>query len=124
MKSSGYGILALALAIAAPPALAHHSTAMFNKDKVVTVTGVVTDYQWTNPHTWIELDVPGAKGVGHWSIEGGSTRVMEGFGWRVRTLKPGDRVTIDVHPFKNGKAGGLLMKAVLPDGRTLIWKPA
>ena len=121
MRFAGHAFLALAIA-AGTPAVAHHSTAMFDKTKIATVTGIVTDYQWTNPHVWIEIDASGPRGVSHWSIEGGSTRVMEGFGWKVRTLKPGDKVTVVVHPFKNGKSGGLLTKAVLADGRTLLWK--
>jgi len=112
------------LILPAVPAAAHHSTAMFNKKRTVELAGTITEFQWTNPHSWIEIDVPQANGrVVHYSIEGGAVRTMEQQGWRVRSLKPGDRVTLVVHPMRNGKRGGLIVRATLPDGRVLAYQP-
>lgn len=104
-------------------AVAHHSTAMFAADKEVSLTGIVTDYQWTNPHSWIEMDVATADGkTVHYSIELGAPRSMQRTGWKVRTLKPGDKVTLVVNPMKNGTPGGLLVRATLPDGKVLEYQ--
>jgi hypothetical protein len=108
-----------ALAIATP-ALAHHSFAMFDYTNRVTLMGTVTKFEWTNPHAYIELDVTDANGaVKHYSIECASPNVLTRIGWKFNELKTGDRVTLLVNPLKNGKAGGMLEKATLPDGRTL-----
>jgi hypothetical protein len=111
----------LAIATAAQ---AHHSTAMFDKRRTVELRGIVTDYQWTNPHTWIELDIrqPNGSKV-HYSIEGGAVRTMEQQGWRARSLRRGDQVTVTVHPLRSGRPGGMLVSASLPDGRTLSYQP-
>jgi len=78
----------------------------------------VMQFQWTNPHTWIELDVPDDKGVTqHWSIEGGSPLGLARQGWKRDLLKFGDVVTMVIHPMKDGSSGGSLMGIVLPDGR-------
>jgi hypothetical protein len=67
----------LLTAVMAVPAFAHHSFAMFDTAKPVTLTGVVTSFEWTNPHAYIEVDVPDAKGgQTHWSIELGSTSIL------------------------------------------------
>lgn len=117
------GVVTAALLWAAGPVLAHHSTAMFDKKKQATTTGVVSEYQWTNPHVFIEVDVvEGGKRV-RYSIEGGTTRTMEKHGWKVRSLKPGDRVTVVHNPFRNGEPGGLLVRATLPDGKSLSYDP-
>jgi hypothetical protein len=109
----------LALALAAP-AVAHHSFAMFDQTKTVTLKGKVTEFQWTNPHSWIELDVPGAGGkVDHWGIELNSPNNLTRQGWRRTTLKPGDSVSVTINPLRNGMKGGLFNTVVLPDGRTL-----
>jgi hypothetical protein len=113
-------VLTLALAPAAIPALAHHSFAMFDSTKQTTLTGTVTDFQWTNPHSYIELDVPNESGaVKHWSIEMGSPSILQPGGWKHATLKAGDKITVILSPLKNGDPGGLLVQASLPDGRKL-----
>lgn len=105
-------------------AQAHHSTAMFDKRRTVVLQGTVTEYQWTNPHVWIELDVPQPNGtILHYSIEGGAVRTLEQQGWRARTLRHGDQVTMTVHPLRNGRPGGMLVGALLPDGRALNYQP-
>jgi len=98
----------------------HHSFAMFDADKEVVVTGVVTEFQWTNPHTWIEMDVPDSNGVvKHWSIEGGSPLGLSRQGWKHTTIKPGDKISLVIHPLKSGEPGGNLMGVVTADGKAL-----
>jgi len=106
--------------LAAVPLAAHHSFVMFDTSKQVTITGSVTSFEWTNPHTYIEIDVPEESGaVKHWSIELGSPSILRNGGWKHNTLAPGDKITLTINPLKNGNPGGLLLQAILPDGRKL-----
>jgi hypothetical protein len=101
-------------------AVAHHSFAMFDQTKQVTLSGTVTEFQWTNPHAYIEIDVADEKGVvKHWSVEMGSPSILMQSGWKFKDLKHGDKVTVRLSPLKDGKPGGLLVQATLPDGRVL-----
>ncbi|HXP84124.1 MAG TPA: DUF6152 family protein [Bryobacteraceae bacterium] len=109
-----------ALVLVSMPAGAHHSFVMFDTTKQVTLTGSVSSFEWTNPHTYIEIDVPEEAGnVKHWSIELGSPSILRNSGWKHDTLKPGDKVTLIINPLKNGNPGGFLTYANLPDGRKL-----
>jgi hypothetical protein len=108
-----------ALLVAVVPALAHHSFAMFDTSKQVTLSGSVTSFEWTNPHSYIEIDVPEGGAVKHWSIEMGSPSILRNSGWKHNTLMPGDKVTLIINPLKNGNPGGLLVVATLPDNRKL-----
>jgi Family of unknown function (DUF6152) len=113
-------IVLLAWVLSTGHAWAHHSFAMFDSNKDVDIVGVVKDFQWTNPHMWIQIDVSDAKGVPvEWSIEGGSPNVLARQGWKSTSVKPGDKVTITIHPLKNGEAGGSLVKVKLPDGKVI-----
>jgi hypothetical protein len=101
-------------------AMLHHSFSMFDQTKQVSLTGTVTEFQWTNPHAYIEVDVPDEKGaIKHWSIELGSPSILQQSGWKYRDLKKGDKVTASISPLRDGKPGGLLIQVKLPDGRTL-----
>ena len=112
-------MLVAAVAIAVP-ALAHHSFAMFDQTKRVVLKGKVTEFQWTNPHAFLEIDVPGARGaVTHWSIELNSPNNLTRQGWRRTSVKPGDQVSVTINPLRNGKPGGLFNSVVLADGKTL-----
>jgi hypothetical protein len=98
----------------------HHSFAMFDTNKTTTLTGTVTSFEWTNPHAYIEIDVPEARGgVKHWSVEMGSPSILQQSGWKFRDLKAGDKVSVNISPLRNGDPGGLLIQATLPDGRVL-----
>ena len=109
-----------ALATAATPVLGHHSFSMFDTASPLTLSGVVTSVEWTNPHVYIELDVPeGAKGSKHWSIELGSPSILMRGGWKFNSVRKGDKVTAIVSPLKNGEPGSLLTRITLPDGRVL-----
>jgi hypothetical protein len=108
------------VAATAVTAMAHHSFAMFDQTKQITLTGNVTVFEWTNPHAYIEIDVPDDKGaVKHWSVELGSPSILQQSGWKFKDLKHGDKVTVKISPLKDGKPGGLLVQATLPDGRVL-----
>jgi hypothetical protein len=99
---------------------AHHSFSIFDTAKTVTLSGSVTAFEWTNPHAYIEIDVPDEKGViKHWSVELGSPSILQQSGWKFRDLKPGDKVKVSLNPLRSGEAGGLLIQATLPDGRVL-----
>jgi len=117
---SGLGRLAVAYAliclVPATPALAHHSFAAFDITQEKTITGTVADFQWTNPHTFVWIDVPTAGGgTEKWGIEGMSPNFLERRGWSKNTLHPGDKVTVTFHPTKSGH-GGSFMRVTLPDG--------
>jgi Family of unknown function (DUF6152) len=113
-------ILATAILSLTGTAIAHHSFAMFDQTKQTTLTGTVTAFEWTNPHAYIEIDVPDEKGtVKHWSVELGSPSILMQSGWKFKDLKHGDKVTVRISPLKDGKSGGLLVQATLPDGRVL-----
>jgi hypothetical protein len=102
------------------PAWAHHSFTMFDMTKRLTLVGTITSFEWTNPHAYIEIDVPDEKGaVKHWSIELGSPSILMQSGWKFNSIKAGDKLTLIINPMKSGQAGGFLSIATLPDGRTL-----
>jgi len=117
-RPAGAAILLVALCISAG-AQAHHSYAMFDRSKTVTLDGTVKEFQWTNPHAWIEVVVETADGPKQYSIEGNNPRVLSRAGWTFNTLKPGDKVTIVMNPLHDGAPGGSMVSAKLPDGRTL-----
>jgi hypothetical protein len=98
---------------------AHHSFAMFDQTKPITLTGTVTAFEWTNPHAYIEIDVQEEKGVKHWSIELGSPSILMQSGWKYNDLKKADKVTARISPLRSGQPGGLLIQVTLPDGRVL-----
>ena len=99
----------------------HHSFAMFDTAKSTTLSGTVTAFEWTNPHAYIEIDVPDSTSAAkqHWSVELGSPSILMQGGWKFKDLKHGDKVTVTLSPLKTGKPGGLLIQVKLPDGRTL-----
>lgn len=112
------GTCAIGLGIAGA-ASAHHSFALFDHVHRVTVTGTVTKFDWTNPHVYVYLDVPGAGTVKHYTVECASPNVLTRVGWKWNDIKQGDKVTLLLNPFKSGQLGGMLEKATFADGRTL-----
>ncbi|MCU1335053.1 MAG: hypothetical protein JWO19_634 [Bryobacterales bacterium] len=119
MKSRLLSVLAVGMALAIS-ALAHHSFTMFDATRQLTLTGTVTGFEWTNPHAYIEIDVPDESGaVKHWSIELGSPSILQQSGWKFSSLKKGDKTTLVINPLKNGQSGGFLNQATLPDGRVV-----
>ena len=101
----------------AGPALAHHSFAMFDHTRTLTLKGTVTKFQWTNPHAYIEMDVPGSDGkTTHFTIECTSINMMQRLGWRSNMIKAGDEITAVAAPLLNGDPGGLLLEITLANG--------
>jgi hypothetical protein len=99
---------------------AHHSFAPFNLEEQKTITGTVKQFDWTNPHTWIWLDVKNEKGVVEtWGIEGMSPNFLGRRGWTKNSLKFGDTVTITIRPLRDGSPGGMFVRATLADGTEL-----
>lgn len=106
------------------PAAAHHSTAMFDFTRVVKIEGTIKDFQWTNPHTWTIVTVGGKAPIaGEYGLEGMSPNYLGRNGWSKRSLKPGDKVTLEVHPLKDGRKGGFMVSAKLADGTVLYNLP-
>jgi hypothetical protein len=115
------GALLTGVTLAVPQeTLAHHSFASFDMIAEISITGTVKEYQWTNPHSWIQLMVPDKTGrPQEWSIEMSGTGLLLKSGWRPKTLKPGDKVTVLIHPRRDGRKGGSIINATLSDGRQL-----
>ena len=110
----------LAGAGAVSPASAHHSFAMFDRDKKVTLKGVVRKFEWTNPHVFVELVIQNdKKEAENWSVEGASPNMLYRQGWTSESFRPGDQVTLVINPLRDGGRGGTLVSAILPSGKTL-----
>jgi hypothetical protein len=102
------------------PALAHHSFAVYDHTRTVTLRGIVTRFQWTNPHGFIEMDVIQEDGKSrHFSIELTSINMMQRVGWRSNMIKAGDKVQVVMAPLLSGEPVGLGLEVVLADGKTM-----
>jgi hypothetical protein len=117
------GLVAAASVLCVSAALAHHSNAMFDDTKDVEVAGTVQQFQWTNPHVFIELMVDGANGPYKFIIESPTPGVLRAHGWKFNTLKPGDKVVAHVRPLREGRVGGYLVSLAkdgvpIGDGKT------
>ncbi|HEY6922209.1 MAG TPA: DUF6152 family protein, partial [Steroidobacteraceae bacterium] len=112
-------LMGLAAASMAFQALAHHSAAMFDDDKSVTLSGTVRSFQWTNPHCFIQVLVSGDAGPVEWSVEMGSPSMLFRAGWKPGTLKAGDKITVVIHPVRDGTPGGRFVSATTVDGKRL-----
>jgi hypothetical protein len=116
---TGFAVLGAAL-FHAPVARAHHSNVAFEVTKVITLTGVVKEFQWRNPHTWLTLTVVDAKGKSvDWAIEGRAPGVLLRAGWTRDSLKPGETVTVDMSPAKDGTNTGLIARVTKANGTIL-----
>src|SRR5437870_4441591 len=104
MKLAILCLASIAVAVAAAaPASAHHSFAMFDRTKADTLDGTVKEYEWTNPHVWIHITTPDQQGTPRqWSFEMQSVQQDAAAGWRADTVRPGDKITIEYHPLKDG----------------------
>jgi hypothetical protein len=110
----------LASAGLAVSAAAHHSFSMFDASRTVTLNGVVKEFQWTNPHSWIELEAKRNGQVQNWSIETSSPLGLKRNGWSKQSLKAGDEVSVVIHPLKDGRNGGSLVSVTTADKKTLL----
>ena len=103
----------------APQALAHHSNVAFYVTKVITVKGVVKEFRWTNPHTWIIMTVDDNGKQVEWSLEGRPPGVLLRAGWSRKSIVPGETITVDFSPAKDGGMNGLIARVTKADGTIL-----
>jgi hypothetical protein len=129
MKTRGMGFagltvpmlagLALAGLSLVGPAAAHHSFAMFDAEKTITLNGTVKQMEWANPHSWLHVVVEDGGNAVEYPLEMQGTGQSIRLGWKPDSVKPGDHVTVQMHPMKTGGHGGQLLTVVLPNGQKL-----
>jgi hypothetical protein len=112
--AGSFGVIA-----GAPPASAHHSFAMYDRTRTVTVEGTVKDWQFANPHSELVMVVMENGEPTEYNVEGASVNTLIRIGWGPHTFKPGDKVTVLMNPLRDGTRKGAFIKATLPDGRSL-----
>ena len=113
-------LLAAVTMLGSGSAWGHHSFAMFDLDKETTLEGAVKDFQWTNPHVWLQILVPDSQGgTTEWSLEMGAPGMLTRTGWKSNMLKQGDKVTVVLNPLKTGAPSGRLVRVTLPNGRVM-----
>jgi hypothetical protein len=112
--------LALAVLGASPAAWAHHSGAMFDRDKVIEISGVVKEFLWTNPHASFKVEVKNAQGEAQlWFIEMNGVSNLVHEGWKRSSIKPGDAVKVTINPLRDGRPGGWYLGITLANGSKL-----
>ncbi|HEV2703541.1 MAG TPA: DUF6152 family protein [Steroidobacteraceae bacterium] len=112
--------LTLSFLCCATTAGAHHSFAMFDRSRTDTVAGTVKEFELINPHGWLRIMVPDASGVAsEWPLELGGAGQLERFGWTPDAVHPGDKVTVRLHPLRDGSYGGQLVSVTLANGKVL-----
>jgi len=112
------------LALVAPATAGHHSNSAFDVEVIHEVTGVVEQFRWANPHTWIYLDVDDGNGdIESWALEGRPPGILRRAGWSPGILKPGQRITVHYSPAKDGSRTGLVARVTLDDGTILANAP-
>jgi hypothetical protein len=120
-----FWLVSMAGAFSAHGALAHHSPVMFDQTQPRTMTGIVREFQWTNPHSYIQLIVKNDQGQDEeWSLEMGASVYLYNLGWRPSSVTAGDTLTVTIAPLRKGGTGGLLLKAATSDGKLIGRAPA
>ena len=122
MKFRALSLATIAVGVFVVPASAHHSFAMFDATKEVTMSGTVKEFEWTNPHSWLRVTVNDQK-TGKsvlWALELSSPARLTTMGMHADTVKAGDVVSVTFHPMKDGTRGGQFMSAKLPNGKNII----
>jgi hypothetical protein len=116
------GLAAIALTAFASPVFAHHSFAMFDIEKTLTLKGTVKEYEWTNPHSWLRMSIVDEK-TGkplNWAFEMSSPARQVELGMTKDSVHPGDVVTVMFHPMKDGTRGGQFIQAILANGKPIV----
>jgi hypothetical protein len=108
-----------AVAMLTVPAASHHSFAMFNQREIMTIEGTVSEFQWTNPHAFIELEERRGTSTRRWAIELNSPNNLTRQGWRRTSLRPGERISLRMNPLRDGSPGGLFLDLRKADGTVL-----
>ena len=112
-------VLTIAALLGASPSMAHHSGVMFDQGKQITLSGTVRQFQWTNPHCWIQLVADGADSKTEWSVQMGAPTELFRGGWRPGTLKAGDRIRVVIHPARGDVKAGMFVSATSSSGEPL-----
>jgi hypothetical protein len=122
MNLKAVSLIAIAVAAFTAPAIAHHSFAMFDDQKTITLQGTVKEFEWVNPHSWLRVmvndDKTGKSAM--WALELSSPSRLVTMGMHADSVKPGDVVSVTFHPMKDGTRGGQFMQATLPGGKQII----
>jgi hypothetical protein len=123
MERTARAAIGVAVLLMFSSARAHHTFAMFDAGKTLTLRGTVRELQWNNPHCFIQLLVADENGTTEWSIEMGSPMVLARIGWKPNSIKTGDKIAVVVHPMRDGSRGGSFVSATGQDG-TVFGKQA
>src|SRR5438046_2735477 len=113
------GIPVLVALLSVQPAAAHHSGAGFDGTKVIEIKGTIKEFQFKNPHTWIQILVDDGGKTTEWSLEWGSPNQLGRMGYRPSTFPVGSKVTVRLNPMRNGAPAGGFIAARLEDGTTI-----
>lgn len=118
-------VVVLAVVLLLPRAAqAHHSNVAYEVTKVVTIVGIVKEFEWVNPHTWLHLVVEDEKGGKvEWEVEGRAPGILSRAGWTRNSLKAGEKVTVDMSPAKDGSKVGIIARVTKADGTILSNQP-
>jgi hypothetical protein len=120
MKLGVTAVLATIICVCAGSLLAHHSNSAYQVDKVQELKGTVKAWKWTNPHTWLTLEVQNEKGeMVEWELEGRAPGVLGRIGWDRTILKAGEKVTVHFSPAKDGSKVGIIARVTKADGSIL-----
>lgn len=103
-----------------PALAAHHSSAIYDRDTAVELTGKTIAWEWTNPHCWLQVDVLTATGPMTYNVESAAINLLIRRGWTPASLKPGDDIVFRYHPLRNGEPGGELVSVTKADGTRLV----
>jgi Family of unknown function (DUF6152) len=119
-KTKIFFTMVLGLLVVSVPLFAHHGGVAYDTSRKITLKGTIVNFEWTNPHSQVHLDVKDDQGnVVHWDFENQPPSILVHAGWNKNSLKPGDQVTIIASPAKNGSPVGLLSKVLFADGQEL-----
>lgn len=114
----------MAALLFAVPAWSHHSNVAYEVTKVITVSGVVKEFEWVNPHTWLHIVADDGKGGKvEWACEGRAPSILSRAGWSKTSLKAGEMVTVDMSPAKDGSPTGIIARVTKADGSILANQP-
>ena len=120
MTRNAFGLIGIAAALLAVPAVAHHSFSMFDQSKVIFMSGAIKEYELVNPHVWLHLNIANDKGDAvTWIFEGGAVSQMIRLGWSKDSIKIGEKVAIGFRPLRDGSRGGQLMSIEFATGKKM-----